>query len=209
MRKSILTTLTTAALLSSPSSIIAQDNLYPPPPPAGAASVRVVDVRAKPSKVPVKVGEKALNTSAEPTRFTYVDQGDKQVSSPGFSASRKIVAGQFYTLMVGNRTSVLYHEQKPPLTQALVVLYNLSLLPDVSLKTDDGTTTVIEPQKPFQVASQPVNPLKAGFSVYQGDTKIGDVPAAQLQRGASFGIFVMSSGSTPRVVTAPGPSLSR
>lgn len=195
-------------LLSSMIANAAEDRLYPPPPPPGAASVRVIDVRTKPNGDPISVGEQELKLSSQPSAFKYVNQGAVSLKSPGFSGTKNVEAGNFYSVLVGNKVSVLYKEENPPLTQALVVLYNFTLIDALNLKTDDGNTDVVSVKGPFQVKSQPVNPLKVGFSVYAGDRKIGSIPAAQLQRGTSFGIMVVGPRSDPRVIVSPGPSLA-
>lgn len=187
--------------------------LYAPPPPAGAASVRLVHARMDGKPANATIDDKILKASVDrPSRFVFVMQGAKRLSSGAYSETRPITAGSYYSLVAtntgGREKLYLITEPKPPLSRALVVFYNLTGRSGVSLKTGDGSTIVVDPVGKGGVGSRAVNPLKTGFAVFQGGRKLGAVPPVQLQRGSSYGVFLLP-GAPARVIAAPGPALGK
>lgn len=188
------------------------DSLYAPPPPPGAASVRLIGAMAVPTPIEANIAGKKLHTNgAEPTRFITIMQGPCTFSVGTASATRPIQAGQHYSMVVtsaGGKQSVsVIPEPAPLLGQALIVLYNFSAGPAVSLKTPDGTTTLVDAVAAGKLGSRPVNPVASGFAVFRGKTKLGEVPSVQLRRGASYGVFLLP-GVKPQVIAAAGPTLT-
>ncbi|MDX3909064.1 MAG: alginate O-acetyltransferase AlgF [Sphingobium sp.] len=190
---------------------VAQDaTLYAPPPPADAAAIRVMTAGGQAPAV--LVGSTRFQPKPGlPSGYRHVKQGQLPVTVGAQKVARPFAAGRYYSIVTGNfgrEQFRIFSDPKPSLSKATVVFYNLSSMDQVSLKTADGKITLQPNVAHGASASREVNPLRVGFAVYQGSRKLGEVPAVQLRRGATLGIFLTQAGR-PQVFSAPGAAIGR
>lgn len=84
--------------------------------------------------------------------------------------------------------------------KALVSVFNLVDGATVSLKTADGSQSVIDNVGANASGHREVNPVKASLAVYNGATKLADAKPVTLERGKTFSLFVTGSTSQPVLI---------
>lgn len=207
------TVLIVGALFLSGGARAAEDEgLYDPAPPAGAAFVRVMDVRegAAPGStqaagpaLAVELDDQKVNVPKEGTSaYHVVMQGDRQATLGPARFPFTIFAGRFYTLVVEGapaapRLSVLADPNPDNPAKAILVLYNFTDREALRLATADGRTTVIPAVTRGMNASQDVNPLTVGLGVGEpGGGVLATLAPIALERGEVYGLIARGTGKT-------------
>ena len=152
-------------VLLMPVSAAANDEgLYDPLPPAGSAFVRTMSDRWL----------KAYRPQAADETFEE---------------------GEFYTVVeTPTGDKILKDPKVEDRSKAVLVFYNVSDRPELSLKTVDGDV-VIENVGIGAHGWRAVNGVKIAFAIYDGDTKLKDIPAQALQRGQAYTVMALGDGT--------------
>lgn len=178
--------------------------LYGPAAPAGSAFVRVFNASDNP-ELEVSVGDEAV-TDIPPwnvSDFVFLPAGNHVVVAGGQRQSSSLAAGRYYTVVAGpNRLQLLDNAYSENRLKALVILYNLTDAPSLSLRTQDGATEVIGAVAATAHGQREVNPAPVQFAVHDQDGRLADAPAVRLARGRVFSLFVVGDTERPRLVWA-------
>ena len=122
--------------------------------------------------------------------YRVVLQGKADLNAGNVTDTLNLQAGRFYTVIVGEKASLIEDPTLDNRAQTLLLLYNASSKP-VNLKTADGSTDVIPDVAPGEVGSIPVNPISVAFGAFRGDTALMAFDEVQLERSAAYSTFVL------------------
>lgn len=201
MRKKKTFAAALALLIGLPLMCEAADGLYPAPPPPGSAFMRFFSDDARAPAASVRGRAVHAGAAGEVGPYVVVQPGEAAIRFGGAAATQKLEPGHKYAALLAH--GKLTVREEPDFSSRLkvqIVLLNLSKLGDVSLRTADGKTPVIAVVAPAAVGAREVNAVKAGFTVFAGEKKIGDLPPRALERGAGYAVEVYDGpDGTPRV----------
>lgn len=187
-----------AALLAA-SAARADEGLYGPAAPPGSAFVRVFNGTAQ-SLIDARVGPEDFNEipSFDASEFTFLPPGTYELTAGSVRHKLTLQADRFYTAAVLNgKVEVLENARYTNRMKALVMVYNLSGDGDLSLKTADGRTPVVENVKPNAIGQREVNAIRAQFALYKGSQRVAPVREVNLERGRAFSLFVAGTATQP------------
>lgn len=188
-----------AMLLVASWAIAQEGGLYDPEPPPNAAFVRIVqaDPEADPFDIDLPDTEFDPVAYGEVSPYRVVVQGEYEL---GETDPLDIEAGGFYTIASTPAGIVVLPDAvNSDRAKALLVFYNFSELPDLDLKTADGSVAVISGLAPHHAGDVQVNPIAIDFGVFANDTRLALIEDPGLQRGAAYGIFVFGSADDLQV----------
>ena len=132
--------------------------------------------------------------------YRVVIQGTRSIKIGEISQDLEVVAGKFYTLAItSNGVTVLEDASSSNRAKALLILYNLSNLPIVDLKTADGKTEVLMGVAPGIQKGIEVNGITVDLAALSEGTEIQAFPGVKLERGAAYSVFVLD-GETPSAI---------
>ncbi|NER59334.1 alginate O-acetyltransferase [Pseudomonas sp. MAFF212428] len=188
----------TAVLLGSAHALAADSNadLYDAVAPADSAFVRVlnlsersIDVTLSGKVNPQKVAAGQLSgyrfTPAGAHRIAIGSQAiEPQLKAN--AASTVVYDGQGLTLIADKYVN----EPK----KAQIAFYNLTPA-QVTLKTVDGKTSVIDPLGKDQTGSRLVNEIKIGFAAYVDQQNVARFDELFLKKGRSYSYVLLPQGS--------------
>lgn len=178
--------------------------LYGPAAPAGSAFVRVFNASDNP-ELEVRVGDEVL-TDIPPwnvSDFVFLPAGDHAVVAGDQRHSSTLAAGRYYTAVAGpDRLQLLENAYPENRLKAVVILYNLTDAPSLSLHTQDGGTEVIGAVAAAEQGQREVNPAPVQFAVHDQDGPVADAPSVRLARGRVFSLFALGDTERPRLVWA-------
>lgn len=188
--------------LALPSTVKAGDNgLYAAAPPPGSAFVRFAcGTCSQPEKGTIRGKNAPAVSAGQVGPYVAVSQGDAAITLGGASMNYNLKPGGHYAaVLTGGKLNILEEPLNDNNLKTQIVLLNLSNEKDVSLKTADGSVSVINDVDPGKLGARPVNAVKVGFSVYAGDKKIGSVPDQSLERGTGYTVIVYDGAKGPAV----------
>ncbi|WP_235610427.1 alginate O-acetyltransferase AlgF [Deinococcus aerius] len=169
-----------------------QEGLYDPAPPSNSAFVRVAGAPAATLGTRSVVADKGAVST-----YVVIPQGDVSVRAGAASQKFRVEAGKFYTVVLhGGKLSLLPDAPADNRAKALLVVYNLSSLPSVDLKTADGKTTVIQGVKPGESGNRAVNGITVDLATFAGPRSLNVMKAVRLERGKAYAIVVTDGGTT-------------
>jgi hypothetical protein len=183
----------------------AQQSVYGPPAPENSAFVRVLHADAGQPELHMAIGAVTFGPlklgQVSPYRPVVADI--YILHTAGKQATVVARPGLYYTVAVTNE-AVFFLDDQTHLdpSRAQLFLYNLSSLPDLTLKTADGKTLVIGPVRPGSSGNVAVNPIRVRFGVFSRGTSIAEVEDLGLSRSASYSVFVTGQGSDITVFSA-------
>lgn len=180
----------------------ADEGLYGPAAPPGSAFVRVFNGSSQ-SILDAKVGPEDFNEVPpyEASEFAFLPPGTYTLTAAGQTQQMQLQPDRYYTAaLLNGKVTVLDNQRYGNRMKALVMLYNLSGDAGLSLRTADGKTKVVDEVAPKAFGSREVNPVKANFALYKGETKVADVRPISLERGRAFGLFVAGTAAQPMPV---------
>ncbi|MEM7736127.1 MAG: alginate O-acetyltransferase AlgF [Deinococcota bacterium] len=183
----------------------AQDEaLYPDPPPANAAFVRFVDAGAVSNAVDVTLAD--VTYILEPLGFTPyrpIIEGESSWQALGSVGTLTLAAQGFYTVVLrdgADGVSALLiedilHDNR---ARTLLMLYNLTDVSELYLKTADGSVDIVSAVTPDTVGGIQVNPIAVDLGVFElaSDTPIATFEGVTLAQGAVYSTFVVATGDT-------------
>ena len=204
MRKlALIITLCSALSWAAPQAFAGEGGLYPAAPPPGSAFIRFLNSDS-PVAVPVNVRGKSYGTATFGNISAYapVQQGDATFSLGTKTASAHLKEGYFYTVLLfrGN-VNALEEPSGDNKLKAQIILINASSTPDITLKTADGSTNIVNAVDTAKLDGRAVNPIKAPFSVYAAARKIDAIDAHLLERGARYAVVVHDGPNGKPVAT--------
>jgi alginate O-acetyltransferase complex protein AlgF len=186
------------------SLVFAQEQgLYAPAPPADAAFVRVIHALESAPSVSVSVGDTSYGevAFAQASPYRVVLQGTRTITAGDTSQDLEVQAGKFYTLAVtSSGVTVLEDANSSNRAKALLLLYNLSDLPSIDLKTADGKTDVLLGVGPGAQKSIEVNGITVDLAVSSEGQELQAFPGVSLERGAAYSAIVLGTASAPTVI---------
>lgn len=196
----LLLTATLAMLLVRP-AFAADEALYGAAAPPGSAFVRVFNSSSQPlaeaSISNKRLGATAVNSASD---FVFLPAGNHQLSAGPHSTPMALSSGQAYTAVVSDAgIHVLEAGRFDNRLKALLMFYNLTDDPSLSLRTVDGATEVVGDTPALGLQSREVNPVNVDFAVFAGEQKFADAPPVQLQRGQVFSLFAVDVAGRPQL----------
>ena len=175
-----------------PAHAAGDDALYFAPPPHGSAFVRFINGDVPTSPL-MKINGKSYAAATPGGIGIYypVPNGKAEIQLGDLKISESVKPdGRYTAVQMDGKLTLLEETPNTNKIKTSVMLFNLSSSKDVTLKTADGKTVVIEPVQPGAVGSRSVNAVKIGFSVYAGETKVSDLEARPLERGLGYAAVV-------------------
>lgn len=179
-----------------------EGGLYGSKAPEDASFVRILNSDTS-TLPPVPVGA---------VRFTRLDPLEVtpyRVLSPGILIIRArdgevdiaAGAGEYYTVIVSDDGPRVFQDRRhdDPL-RAQLILYNLTGISPVTLKTADGRTDVIAGVQSGESASIAVNPVKTRLALFTGEEELEKVGSIDMDAGQSYGIFVIDRSDALEVL---------
>lgn len=173
---------------------MAQDEaLYDPAAPAGSAFVRFInagqDEIFQAPTVSGKTYEKVGFHGVSP--YYPVKAGKIAAGLGGAMSTEKIESGAFYTVILNGVTlSTIKDEPITDVTKAMILFYNLSTRPNLSLKTEDGKVEIVAATEPGKSGFRAINPVPVKTAVYDGEIKVTDIGEAALKRNESTAMIL-------------------
>lgn len=190
--------LAAAALLATAAG--ADDGgLYGPVAPPDSAFIRVFN--ATPASVEdVHVGTEDLNDIAgyEASDFAFMPAGTYPLKVGTVNQPVTLQKNRFYTAVYQDgKVKVLENDRFTNHMKALIVVYNLLDGTELSLKTADGKTPVVDKVAPNTLSTREVNPVRTQLALYKGDQRLAPVKQVSLERGKAFSLFVTGTPEMP------------
>ncbi|MGL4608594.1 MAG: alginate O-acetyltransferase AlgF [Trueperaceae bacterium] len=183
---------------------IAQENgLYAPAPPADAAFVRILHAAPDADAIRATVGAVSYDELGFGAASSYkvVLQGAQTLTAGEVTSDLEVAAGKFYTLAItASGVMMLEDAVSTNRAKALVIMYNLTDIPSVDLKTADSTTEVLMGVAPGTQKSIEVNGITVDLVALSGDVELGAFPGTTLEREAAYSVFVLGTADAPQVV---------
>lgn len=188
-------------------SFAQDEGLYAPAPPADAAFVRVVHAIEGADAVSPTIGAAtyAELAFAQSSLYRVVLQGEASLQAGAISHDFTVEAGKFYTVALVSNSGeasvfVLNDEANTNRAKALLVLYNLSDIASVDLKTADGSTPIVVGVAPNSEASIEVNGITVDLAVFNADASLESFAGVKLERGAAYSAIVMGTADDTTVI---------
>jgi alginate O-acetyltransferase complex protein AlgF len=138
---------------------------------------------------------------AQASSYRVVLQGQRRLQAGEISQDLEIAAGKFYTLaLTPNGVVILEDASSSNRAKALLLLYNLSDIATVDLKTADGKTEVFAGVLPATQKSIEVNGVTVDLAVSGAGSELQVFPGLSLERGAAYSIIVLGTANQPTVL---------
>jgi hypothetical protein len=184
------------ALAIAPAAAHAADEgLYAAPPPPGSAFVRFVNGDSRAAAATAIRGED-FHAAAPGTVGPYhaVQKGNADIMAGPARTTVQLKEGAHYSAVFsGGKLAVLEEPAFDPKMKAQLVLFNLSPVQDLSLKTSAGAVSVINDVKPGTLGARAVNAVKTGFILASAQGKVDDLAPRPLERGGSYAVVVYTA----------------
>ncbi len=178
------------------------EGLYGSKAPEDAAFVRIINSGTD-ILPPVPVGAVRF------ARLAPLDVSPYRVLSPGVLIIRArdgqvdiaAGAGKYYTVAVSAAGPEVFQDRRhdDPL-RAQLILYNLTGISPIDLKTADGGTEVITEVPSGKSASTAVNPVRTRLAVFSNTGKMGTVGSIDMEAGQSYGIFAVDRSGELKIL---------
>lgn len=197
----LIVALCAVALLSVRVTRAGDGGLYGPAAPPGSAFIRVFNA-SDADDVDARVGNETIADvrAWNASEFIFLPAGTHALSAAGSQGSLTLAPGRYYTAVTGSGpVRLLDNENTGNRLKALLILYNLTGDGALSLRTQDGGTTVISDVGRDASGKREVNPAKVQLAVFSGDKKLADAPPVTLARGQAFSLFVVGDAGAPRL----------
>lgn len=194
--------LVAAALVLAPAQA-GDEALYGPTAPPNSAFIRVYNATEEQIPLATIASEKMTDVSPyEASEFEFLMPGSYTLTVGSLRQAVNLAPNRYYTavLVPGNKLQLLDNARYTNRLKALVTVYNLIDGVDLSLKTADGRTAVVEKIGNNAHGSREVNPVRTNFALFRGDTRVASVRPVTLERGKAFDLFVTGSAEQPQAV---------
>ncbi len=186
-------------------SLKAQDaGLYEAPPPEGTSYVRFLNRSRLQSPVVKLSGVAYAQTVAVISDYNYVKEGKIDVEFNTDRISTTVVAGKFYTIVVGDVVGSLKPidiiEDKgltDPSSHSGLYFYNYAAQPvDLQVNVNGKTGPVFKAVAPGAREFKEVKPFQVAFDVLANGKVIASIPQKTFVRGNAISIIVSTANGT-------------
>ena len=195
-----LTILALTLCMTAPPVRAGDNGLYASAPPPGSAFVRFISAEGGRLKGNVRGKDFPAVTPGQVGPYAAVSPGDAAISLGQTSVNYDLKSGHRYiAALIRGKLTVLEEPENSNKLKTQIILLNLSSKKDVSLKTLDGSVSVISSVESGKLSARPVNAIKTGFAIYAGDTKISSLAEKSLERGTGYTVVVYDGANGPAV----------
>ncbi|MEW6167550.1 MAG: alginate O-acetyltransferase AlgF [Pseudomonadota bacterium] len=180
------------------------DALYGPDAPPGSAFIRLFNASDE-HDLQGQVGDVEFDDSGAwgITEFEFLPPGQQQIVVGSVSQAISLEPDRFYTAVYdGQSVRLLQNQRYDNRLKALLILYNLTDAKQLSLRTPDGSATIIDSVAQEAYGTREVNAARARLSLFAGDRRLADTPPVTLNRGKAFSLFAVGPSTAPRLVWA-------
>lgn len=195
--------LTATAMMWCGAPAFADDAaLYGPEAPPGSAFIRVLNASAQ-ADLAAQAGNTVFDDvpAWSVSDFEYLPPGPVRIVAGDASTQATLQSNRYYTAIVDDRgLRLLDNEGYDNSLKALIILYNLTDAEDLSLRTTDGATTIVDAVDRERYGTRQVNAARARLAVFAGDRNVAETPTVTLSRGKAFSLFAVGPSSAPRLV---------
>ena len=180
-------------------ALAADEGVYGPTAPEGSAFVRLFNA----SNVPLsggRIGEESFDEVAgtSASEFVFLPPGSQTLSVGADSQAITLAPNRYYTVVrTGTGFTVLDNGRHQSRLKALVLFYNFTEAPALSLRTPDGKAAVVDAVAAKAYGSREVNAVKASLAVFSGTEKIADAKPVGMERGRAYSLFATGSATAP------------
>jgi len=189
----------TVLALAATAARAGDEALYGPAAPPGSAFVRVFNGTAQ-SINDAKVGVEDFNEVPpfDASEFTFLPPGTHVLTAGAVKQSLTLKPDRFYTAaIIDGKVKLLDGERYGNRMKALVIVYNLVDGGELSLRTADGKTPVVDKVAPNASGQREVNAVRTQLALYRGEQRVAAVRPVSLERGRAFSLFVTGSAEQP------------
>lgn len=187
-----------AALLAVGTVGADDEGIYGPNAPPQSAFMRLFN--ATPHPLPgVRLGAEDIGEIAAygASEFVFVPPGPYSLAVNGARQTFQLAPNRYYTAVLRDgKLHLLDNERYRNRLKALVIVYNL-LDGELSLRTADGRTTVVEKVAPSKLGTREVNPVRTSLALFKGTERLADVKSVTFERGRAFSLFVAGTAEQP------------
>mgnify|MGYP006295553451 CR=1 FL=1 len=170
-----------------------EEGLYGSEAPEDKAFIRVINTSGN-SISNLAIGAlifKGLSPE-ELTAYRPLSPGIYIIRTGGQQTDLTCSANEYYTIQLSSSGPKIFSDvRQEDYLRSQLVLYNLSELQTVSLKTRDGNTTVINSVGAGASSQITVNPIDAELSLFSKGEKVSDMKMVDLESGQSYSIFIL------------------
>jgi len=188
-----------AALLAANAARAGDEALYGPAAPPGSAFIRIFNGTQQ-SLVDARVGPEDLNEIApyEASEFTFLPPGSYDLTAGPVKQRITLQPDRFHTAaVIDGKVQLVDNDRFRNRMKALVILYNLTGESELSLKTADGKTPVVENVPPNKSGQREVNAVRTQLALYKGGQRVAPVRQVAFERGRAFSLFVAGTPQAP------------
>lgn len=195
---SVTMLLLTAALAAGPVRA-GDEGLYGPVAPPDSAFVRVFN--ATPTSVEnAAVGSEDFNDvlGYEASGFVFLPPGGYTLTVGSAKQQVTLRKNRYYTAVYEDgKIKMLDNDRYTNHLKALVIVYNLLDGIELSLRTADGKTAVIDKVAPNSYGTREVNPVRTQLALFKGQQRLAPVRQVAFERGKAFSLFVTGTPEMP------------
>lgn len=188
-----------AALLAANAARAGDEALYGPAAPPGSAFIRIFN-GGQHSLIDARVGPEDLNEVApyEASEFTFLPPGSYDLTAGALKQKVTLQPNRFYTAaVIDGKVQLIDNDKFANRMKALVIVYNLTGDGELSLKTADGKTAVVENVPPSKSGQREVNAVRTQLALYKGAQRVAAVRQVAFERGRAFSLFVAGTPQAP------------
>ncbi|RJG10345.1 alginate O-acetyltransferase AlgF [Pseudomonas cavernicola] len=184
--------------------------LYGPSAPKGSAFVRIYN--AGNQEVSANVGNTQLSDVGPlgSSDFSFLPNGDYSAQVGAQTLPVKLGADRYYTLvnLPGGQPKLV---EEPPFKNKQKALLRVQNLSDseLTLKTADGKTPVVENVAPQGRGEREINPVKVNLALFSGTKKVSDLKPVALARGEAVCLYVTGSAGKLSPVWVKRPTATQ
>jgi len=191
-----------AALLAANAARAGDEALYGPAAPPGSAFIRIFN-GGQQSLIDARVGPEDLNEIPpyEASEFTFLPPGSYDLTAGAIKQKVTLQPDRFYTAaVIDGKVQLIDNDKFANRMKALVIVYNLTGDSELSLKTADGKTPVVENVPPSKSGQREVNAVRTQLALYKGAQRVAAVRQVAFERGRAFSLFVAGTPQAPMPV---------
>ncbi|MFC3095975.1 alginate O-acetyltransferase AlgF [Alteromonas sediminis] len=187
------------------SVVSADEALYGPAPPPDAAFFRLLNLSDSEVALQVSEGMSIDVNALEITEYGYLPASEIQLKVNEKSIADGLQPGQQLTLVYfGNQGGSIVIEDTPfdNKRMALLRLYNVSHNDDLSMKTLNGKTTILDNIAFKSSKERVIKAVKLPVALYRGETRVIESEPLLLQKNRVTSVFaIQNENGTSLLIT--------
>lgn len=196
--------LTGLVMSLSPVSANMDSGLYDPLPPEGSAFIRFLNASSQAEPIQgIANGQtykKLGNREISP--YYVVPRGEIKAGFSDTDPEEIIVEAALFYTMIRTADGIVHlidpaHNDR---SKAQILFYNLSDTDGLSLKTKDGSVSIVDSTDHYKSGARPINAVKVELSVFDsGGKKVVDMPPLSMDRGMVYTGVVFSDNMSSSI----------